>query len=119
MKLTDEQNRILRHMLGIDLPDVKEPKPYRNYYCANCDDDQLAELARLGAVRLYSRRDGYDWYCCTDAGRAAAFASHKRIRLPKAKRIYSRFLDVKDALCDLTFREFLTAPEFAQTRRDA
>lgn len=117
--LTDEQTRILRHMLGIDLPDVKNPKPYRDYYCANRGDEQLAELARLGAVHLYSQHGGYDWYCCTDIGCAAAFASHERIRLPKAKRIYRRFLDVKNGISDLTFKKFLTAPEFAQTRRDA
>jgi hypothetical protein len=117
--LIDEQLRILRHMLGIDLPDVRAPRPYRDYYCANSGDERLQELALLGAVRLYRQRDGYDWYCCTDAGRAAAFESHKRIRLPKAKRIYRRFLNVRDACQDLTFRQFLTSPEFAQTRRDA
>lgn len=35
MNLNDEHLRILRHMLGVDLPEVKKPKPYRDYYCAN------------------------------------------------------------------------------------
>ena len=35
MNLAAEQLRILRHMLGIDLPAVKAPVPYRDYYCAS------------------------------------------------------------------------------------
>ena len=119
MKLTNEQLQTLRHMLGIDEPSTPTPKPYRDYYCANPGDERMQELVRLGAVRLYAQRDGYDWYCTTEAGRAAAMESHKRIQWPKPKRVYSKWLDVRDALPDVTFRRFLTEPRFAETRRDA
>lgn len=119
MKLSDKQLDTLRHMLGINTPWDARPKPYRDYYCASKGDAKLAELASLGMVRLYSTRDGYEWYCCTDAGKAAAMASHKTIRYTKAKRVYSKFLDVRDALNDLTFHEFLTHPDFKQSRDSA
>lgn len=117
--LTPEQLRTLRHMLGIDRPDMAKPVPYRDYYCANPGDPELHELARLGMVRLYSTHGSYEWFCCTDAGRAAAIASHKAIRHTKAKRLYRRYLDISDCFPDLTFKRFLTDPQFADTRRTA
>ena len=119
MKLTDGQLKILRHMLGIDMPDVKDPKPYRDYYCAKRGDENLAELEILGAVRLYRQCQTYDWYCCTECGRAAAIASHKRIRLPKGKRLYRRFLDMRGVIQNITFKEFLTEKQYDATRRSA
>lgn len=112
IQLSVEQLRVLRHMLGIDRPDVTKPVPYRDYYCANPGDPDLAELARLGAVRLYDTRGGYEWYTCTDEGRAAAIASHKTIRYTPAKMRYGRYLDMKDCYPDLTFRRFLTDLRF-------
>lgn len=119
MSFTAEQLDTLRHMLGINTPDDRVPKPYRNYYCANRDDPELRLLADLGAVRLYSQHGNYDWYCCTDEGRAAAMRSHRTIRRTKAQRIYSKFLDVRDCCPDVTFKQFLTEPDFAETRRNA
>jgi hypothetical protein len=37
-------------------------------------DADLHDMRRLGAVRLYLLSDGYEWFCCTDAGRDAAMA---------------------------------------------
>ena len=119
MKLTDEQLQTLRHMLGIDKPDERAPEPYRDYYCASRGDVYLAELARIGAVRLYRQCEHYDWYTTTDAGRAAAIASHRKIRLRKSARVYSRYLDIADVHADLTFREFLTSPDYASARAAA
>lgn len=110
--LNSAQLRILRHMLGIDRPELDRPEPWRNYYCANPGESEMLELVRLGAIELYDTRGGYEWYRCTDAGRAAGIASHKTIRYSAAKRRYIRFLDVKDCMPDLTFREFLTNPRF-------
>lgn len=122
MNLTTAQLRTLRHMLGIDDPYMKIPKPTRDYYCANPGDQHVAELERIGAVHCY-RRSGsdtqYDWFCCTDAGREAAMASHKTIRVSKGKRLYSTFLDVRDCWEGLTFKQFLTDPEFRETRQAA
>lgn len=128
MKLTDKQMRTLRHMLGINDQSIKKPEPHRDYAAANPGDAEFAELARLGAVRCY-RRAGesggavsttqYDWFETTDAGRAAAIASHKSIRYPRSRRVYLKFLSVTDCYPDLTFREFLTSAEFADVRREA
>lgn len=118
MNLTDDQLHTLRHMLGINTPDQKAPKPYRDYAAAVPGDLMMTELEALGAVRCY-RRDTYHWYTTTDAGRAAAMASHRTIRRPKASRVYSAFLDVRECFEDLTFKEFLTHPQFAETRRNA
>ncbi|NOT95439.1 MAG: hypothetical protein HOP00_03915 [Nitrospira sp.] len=113
-ELTVEQLRILRHMLGID--NGRNAVPYRNYYCANPGNPELHELQRLGLVRLYRVRDGYEWFTCTDMGISAARASLKSIRVPLKARRYAAFLDVRDALPDLTFRQFLAAPEFKLIR---
>lgn len=118
-QLTPEQEHILRHMLGIDDPAKKNPKPYRDYYCANPCERDLHELARLGLVTMYSAHGGYEWFTTTDAGKAAAFASQERIRYPKKKRMYLAWLHLSDVICDLTFKQFLTAPEFAEHRRNA
>lgn len=119
MKLSREQLQTLRHMLGIDKPDERNPEPCRDYFCASRGDKQLAELARLNAVRLYRQDEHYDWYTTTEFGRAAAIASHRSIRQPKRKRIYARYLSVSDAVPDLTFHEFLTSSEFAKIRASA
>lgn len=119
MNLTPEQLRILRHMLGIETPRDRFPAPYRDYYCANPGDADLYELQRLGMVRLYSTRDGYEWFCTTDAGRAAAMDSHRTIRYSRGRRVYCKWLRISDCLPDLTFRDFLTRPEFAESRKAA
>lgn len=119
MELTHEQLDTLRHMLGINDPWHSEPKPYRDYYCANPGDENMRELLRLGAVELYSTRDSYEWFKTTPAGRGAAMESYKAIRKTKSARVYSKFLDARDVWPDLTFREFITRPMFAETRRAA
>jgi len=115
MNLDTEQLRILRHMLGIDKPWEDNPKPYRDYYCANPGDPSMVELARVGAIRLYDTRGDYEWWTCTPEGRAAGIASHKTTRYPAAKRRYIRFLDLRECCPDLTFREFLTNPRYRAT----
>jgi len=117
MQLRDDQLEALRHMLGIDDPSVKEPKSYRNYYCACKNDSLMNGLRHLGFVRLYRVTDDYDYFTATETGIAAAHASHKKIRWPKAKRMYHKFLDLSDCWPDLTFRQFLTDPELLEIRR--
>ena len=120
MDLTKDQLYTLRHMLGINTPDARAPTPYRNYAAVNPGDREFAELEAVGAVECYRRAGpgtNYDWYQCTAAGRTAAMQSHRTIRNSHAKRMYAKFLSVSDCCPDLTFREFLTSPEFADTRR--
>lgn len=117
--LTPEQLDTLRHMLGINTPDDKRPKPYRDYYCASKGDAKLAEMARIGAVELYRIDESYEWYCCSPKGREVAMASHKTIRRSKGSRMYSKYLDVHECCPDMTFKDFLTKPEFAESRASA
>lgn len=121
MDLNPNQLHTLRHMLGINTPDARVPNPYRDYACANPGDPEYIELERLGAVQRYEARCGgsYHWYRTTDAGRAAALLSHRTIRRTKSQRVYSKFLDVRDAWSDVTFKQFLTHPDFAQARKEA
>ena len=119
MDLSVAQLSTLRHMLGIDLPWSRQPIPYRDYYCACPGDVHLRELQDLGAVRLYRASGGYEWWCCTDAGRVAAMASHRTIRRSKGARLYARFLDLKDCWPDLDFHRFLTDPSLRRLRQEA
>lgn len=116
--LTPAQLHTLRHMLGINTPDDRVPRPYRNYACVNPGDPEYLELERLGMVEQYQARDSgsYHWYQCTDIGRAAAMRSHRDIRYSKASRRYSKWLSIHEAWEDVTFRDFLTKPEFAEAR---
>lgn len=118
-KATDEECSVLRHMLGIDKPEERNPKPYRDYFCADPEDPQLKAMECRGLVECYSRHGGYAWYRCTAVGREAAFASHKAIRYSKPKRVYISYLDILDVCPDLTFKEFLTSERFAERRRNA
>jgi hypothetical protein len=114
--MTEEQFATLRHMLGIDTPEIGSPKPYRNYYCACFGDAAMKELERIGMVRLYRTSEDYEFYETTDAGRAAAFESHRKVKLPKKKRMYLMYLRIKDARPDVTFREFLVDCEYSNAR---
>lgn len=118
---SDEDLRILRHMLGID--DARKlPKPYRNHYCANAGDPNLVSLAQRGLVVLSrppSKSIPYETYIATEAGIASATSSARRRAWPRKRRVYDRYLDVKDVCPDLTFRDFLVDPEFAEIRRTA
>ena len=122
MELTEKQLETLRHMLGINTPDDRIPKPYRNHYAASPGNEKMAELERLGAVKFIGKNhlgSGYDFYACTDEGRLAAIMSHRTIRKKKPQRVYAKYLDVSDCFPDLTFKDFLTHPEFKQCRDEA
>jgi hypothetical protein len=116
LSLSPDQLHTLRHMLGITDPSLAVPKPYRNYYAANPGDEHMAELERLGAVKMTGTRWDLIYYECTEAGTAAAIASFKTIQLSKGKRVYRAFLNASDVAPDLTFREFLTNPAFKGSR---
>lgn len=110
---------MLRHMLGINDPS-KLREPYRDYAAAIPGDTLFVEMENLGLVKRYRKADEtteYDWYTCTEAGKKIAIESHKSILLPKSKRRYLRYLDISDCHHDLSFKEFLTSPEYAEARR--
>lgn len=121
MELTADQLHMLRHMLGINTPADREPKPYRNYAASVASDERMLALEKAGAVERCGSVSWseYEYWQCTEAGKAAAVASHRSIRYTRSKRRYIKFLEVSDAWPDLTFREFLTLPELAQCRNEA
>ena len=121
MNLNENQLHTLRHMLGINTPDDRKPKPCRNYAAVPPGDEEFVELERIGAVERYRARGGteYNWYQCTREGRALAMESHRSIRKTKAQRRYTVYLDMTDLYPDLTFKEFLTHPDFSSARRTA
>ena len=104
-------------MLGINTPGDKYPRPYRNYAAVNPGDPKYLALAAIGAIEFSGRRFELDYFRCTDAGKEAAIKSHKSIRYGRARRVYLRFLDVRDCDCDLSFKEFLTNPDYKEARR--
>jgi len=127
MTMTDAQLHTLRHMLGINTPNDRVPKPYRNYAATVPGDPEYLALENRGAVEKYYNGFAFEfpfptdyvYYRCTDAGKLAAMRSHREIRKTKSKRVYARFLDISDSFAELTFKQFLTDPQFADTRRDA
>ena len=121
MNLSSKQLHTLRHMLGINTPDDRVPKPYRNYAAVSPGDKEFVELERQGAVEEYRVRGGseYSWYQCTKEGRCTAMESHKSIRKTKAQRRYSMYLVMTDIYPELTFKDFLTHPDFSTARREA
>lgn len=122
MTCTPEQLSTLRHMLGINMPFDKIPRPYRDYAAVVPGDPEFQQLAGAGLVERYreaSSTSQYDYFRCTPAGRTAAMQSHRAIRVCKAQRVYRRFLQVSDAVAGLTFRQFLVEPAYADLRREA
>lgn len=121
-ELTEKDLDHLRHMLGINTPTDKHPKPYRDYAAVNPHDKEWLRLESLGMVRRYRTvepHSPYNWYTTTDEGKARAIASHKNIRQSRSKRRYSAYLDVSDTFSELKFIDFLTDPQFKQTRDEA
>lgn len=114
--------RILLHTLGIDRYDTKDPNAYRDYFAADPSNERLKAMANAGLVRRYrepSEGMPYDLYETTELGKHEAFNYWYRHRKPKKARVYSRFLDCREANADLTFRDFLVEPEYADIRRQA
>jgi hypothetical protein len=121
MQLTSEQLSTLRHILGINTPWDRIPKPYRNHAAVVPGDSEYVELERLGMVENCGKPSWseYDFYRCTDAGKLAAMQSYRDIRYSKEKRRYYAFLSVSDYCPDLTFHQFLTHPEYKEIRENA
>jgi len=120
--LTNEQLDTLRHMLGVNDPVVARAVPWRDYAAVTPGDAHFALLEQQGMVHLTARASSafpYDYYACTSAGREAALASARAMRWSKPKRVYVRFLELRDVFADLTFKTFLTDSRFNQVRRDA
>lgn len=115
MKTTDEEMQILRHSLGLAY-DGSGQAMYRDYYCDNvpcsAEMDSLVEKGLM--VRGRKINDGQSQYFhVTEAGKKLAYQPAKK--LPKAKRVYRAFLDLD---MGISFREFITHPDFAEYRKN-
>lgn len=119
---TEKQLDMLRHMLGINDPSKRIPEPYRNYAAVEPGDLFFIEMSDAGLVELYKKHGNsngceYDYYRCTDIGRTIAIQSFRNIRYPPSSRRYIAFLNVRDCYPDLTFKQFITLPEFKDARQ--
>lgn len=117
--LTAEALGILHHALGVSDPYQCDQPPYRNHFVAgqgHDDEPLLLQLVQQGlmVVRESKLTGGDALYVVSDRGVDIALKS--RPRVPQKKLLYRRFLSVRDCCPDLTFREFLTSPEFAECR---
>lgn len=118
---TPRQIQILRHSLGLSDPYAKNE--YRNYYVAGEGHHGWDDLLALEAAGLMRRTRnsippvGDVTFTVTDAGKRLARAHAPKIS--RGKRMYRKFLDVSDCAPDLTFREFLTSPDYADSRAEA
>lgn len=116
-KPTEAQLDILRHMLGIN--DLGGPvTPWRNYYAAPEGDEaaELLELLAAGLVAFAGNRFGSAIYVATAEGERLAVESARARRPSRAKRRYLAWLEVTNICHDLTFRAFLTDPQWAEVR---
>lgn len=116
--LTAYQLSILRHALGINDRYAAYPYITRNHYCGDEGDPNLAKLETLGLIRKEKLLDSTvePIYRCTEEGRRLAVASFKHIQYPRSRRRYAAYLRTKDALGDLSFRDFLTQERFKDAR---
>ena len=112
---------ILLHSLGLRDPMIEES--YRNYFVAGPGHDDLLRLLDLCWKGLMKEHPGPGpgflnkddrFFRATPLGIAVALKH--RPKITRAQCRYLRFLSVAEAWPDLTFREFLIQPEFAQYR---
>ncbi len=120
--MTDIELEIVLHTLGLTDPKTKEP--YRNHFVSgdgNSDMTILASLCQKGFM-VETRAPGFlepgdRLFLVTDAGIFYAQKHRpKPRRLTRDQKRYGRFLELSDCHPDLTFREFLTDPQFAKYR---
>lgn len=111
--MIDKPLDMLRHMLGLKAwvwADEPRKPPHRNYAAIGHDDPMFLRMQAEGLVERYRRCDQYDWWTCTDAGKAAAHASVEIRKRTRAARRYDRWLDISDCL-GITFGEYLKSKD--------
>lgn len=119
-RVTDSEARLLHHTLGVSDAYNPERAPYRNHFVAgpgHPDLKDLENLVAMGHMVCYKHplTNGDELvFSATDTGKAVAIRT--RPRAPKNKLRYHRFLSLKDAIPDLTFKKFLTDPQFRRYR---
>lgn len=109
---------ILRHALGLDAEG--RGRMYRNHYCQPVDFDSatLTDIREMVSAGLMVEgkkiNEGTDQYFhATDAGKRVAVENVKPVSL--SRRRYLAFLNLD---MGISFKEFLTCPDFAELRRN-
>lgn len=112
---------ILRHSLGLD--PTGRGRVYRNHYCAGPGHHSwklLQELVAAGLMVDHGKRGeitgGDHLLHVTDRGLSIATVQDPLPKVSKGSRRYREFLSIADAYPDLTFKDFLTLPCFAEAR---
>ena len=124
--LTEADLDTLRHMLGWQKTDQRDPPDGRDYGCPNPGDPLFARLESLGLVTCLRRgKDAalhdLDTFTTTDLGKEMARRSFYQRRKSKAARKYAVWQRITDSWPELTFKEFLTSDDrdLVNARRDA
>ena len=121
--MNERQLHILRHSLGIG--EDGRGKPYRNHFCTGPGSKDWDDCRILSAVGMMLDKGpmklvgGDHCFVVTDEGRKSAVNSEPLPKPSKAKRRYLYWLEVRDVWPDATFKDFLTRPEFADSRERA
>jgi hypothetical protein len=115
--LTIDAQDTLLHMTGCR---AEDPEPRRNRYVGPADSPGLPELVAAGLAEclgVWRLAREHAWRA-TPAGLAEAerLASSRAPKLTRAQRRYRRWLSLSDVY-DVSFREFLVSPKFADHRR--
>ena len=120
-----EHLHILHHSLGISEPleISKQKPPYRNHFVTEPrgkDFELLKDLEKAGLVerQRHSLLRSKQWcFHCTDEGKRLASTTRPTLKLTRDQRRYDNFLEMSDVDQDLTFRKFLTDPQYEEFRR--
>ena len=118
--LTPEELHVLRHSLGLDMHG--RGRQYRNHYCtgegSTCWPTIQTLITKGLMVAGHTQSSGNNFFHVTREGKRMAVLGVKPLKIPKARRRYHKWCEVAEVCPDLTFREFLTAPAFAESRRN-
>lgn len=119
LDLTPQHLHILRHSLGLD--DNGHGREYRNHYVSGPGHHSCRLLQELVTAGYMEERrspgflaKGDKCFYVTEKGRGVAWVPEPV--LSPRKRRWQAFTDVREALPDLSFKTFLTHPEFARYR---
>lgn len=121
--LSKEDLHILRHSLGLD--DTGRGKQYRNSYVLGpeCPDfAKLKDLESRGLMTDHGPRKifgGMHGFTVTPEGRAIAATPDPLTRKERGRRVYRYWLSISDCFPDSNFTDFLTKPEFSDSRQRA
>ncbi len=120
--VSKEQLEIMLHTLGLNDPYRKES--YRNYFVASSGHSDLPAILWLVSLGMMVEKhapgfleNGDRVFHVTDKGKEYCRINRERPSL--AKRRYHMYLEVSDLDPDLTFKEFLTSPYYADARARA